>query len=203
MLIDPKRILAVLVGLSIVGISACGGSETSSSSRGGDGGSAAGSETGGGGVEAGGSSASGGASGTGGREGGYAGDRPSGAGGTAMSDASVDASFCWGDGGRLVASARACDHDGDCAIIVAPHCCGADGAVGILKSEQMAFASCFAVPPNACQGLGCASYVGYMTDTGKTTEYDGTLKNQLDLVTVHCIAKVCTTNVVAPDAGRD
>jgi hypothetical protein len=79
--------------------------------------------------------------------------------------------------------------DSECAIIVAPHCCGAAGALGILKSEQMAFASCFALPPNACQGLGCATYLGYMTDTGKTTPYDPAVKNQLDLVTVRCVAK--------------
>lgn len=189
MLTDPKRMLAVIMGLCTLGISACGGSETSSSAQGGAGGSSAGTEIGGGGVEV--------------REGGNAGDRPSEAGGSALSDASADASFCWGDGGRLVTSARACEHDGDCAIIVAPRCCGANGAVGILKSEQIAFAPCFALPSNACQGLGCPSFLGYMTDTGKTTEYDVTLKNQLDLVTVRCMAKICTTDVVVPDAGRD
>ena len=196
MLIDPKWIPGVIVGLCVFG-SACGGSETSASAQGGVGGS-----------EAGGSSASGGSSGTGGHQGvfgGNAGDQPSGSGGSALTDASAsyDASFCWEDGGRLVTSARACEQDSDCAIIVASHCCGANGAIGILKSEQMAFASCFALPPNACQGLGCASYIGYMTDTGKTTEYDPTVKNQLDLVTVQCIAKVCTTDVVVPDGGRD
>lgn len=206
MLTYPNQILAVIAAVGALVIPACGGSETSSSAQGGAGGSAAGGETGGGGVAAGGSSTSGGASGTGGHEGvfgGNAGDRPSGTGGAAMIDASVDTSFCWGDAGRLVTSARACTQDTECAITVAPRCCGADGAVGILKSDQMAFASCFALPPNACQGLGCAKFIGYMTDTGKTTEYDRTVKNQLDLVTVHCIAKVCTTDVVVLDAGRD
>jgi hypothetical protein len=210
--------LLAVVGLSILAPS-CGGSETSSGTSdvvgvagttGNSGGNATGAaggtgQTGGGGIGTGGEFGSGGFEGV---FGGYAGDRVSGAGGggtggAALKDASVDTSFCWGDGGRLVATARACQHDGDCGIIVAPHCCGANGAVGILKNEQTTFASCFALPPDACRGLGCASYLGYVTDSGKMTPFDPTVKDPLTLVEVRCTDMLCTTDVVARDAGRD
>jgi hypothetical protein len=203
MLGNSARIFVGFVGICSL-LFACGGSETASgaegdasvSPTGGDGGSVSGT---------GGTSASGGAGGTGGSEG-LGGDRPAGTGGAAGStttDAAGDKSFCWDDGGRLVTTARACQEDGDCAILFAPSCCGADSAVGVVKSEQTAFASCFGLPPNACQGLGCAKFVGYVTDTGKMTPYDATVQNPRDLVTVHCVAKLCTTDVVSLDGGHD
>jgi hypothetical protein len=146
----------------------------------------------------GGSAAKGGASGTGGILG--AGGGP-GTGG-AIADAGV---ACTNDAGSaLPAAARRCTQDSDCTIAVAPRCCGADQAIGEAKSQSGTYATCLALPPGACQGLGCAKFLGYSTDTGKTTPVGGSSDNPLDWVTVHCLNQICTTDVLADqDGGRD
>ena len=109
------------------------------------------------------------------------------------------------DGGlRPPAVARLCTQDSsDCAIQIAPSCCGADGALGIAKSQAEAYSGCFALPPGACSGLGCAKYLGYTTDTGQTTPWEGTAAQPIDLVSVSCVGRLCTTDVVLADAGQD
>lgn len=113
---------------------------------------------------------------------------------------------CSADGGvSFAAIARQCTQDSDCTIHIAAKCCGADEALGIAKAQVDAYAACFALPPGACNGLGCAKYLGYLTDTGKTTPFLGTATPPIDLVSVRCVGHLCTTDVVvAPtDAGQD
>ena len=99
---------------------------------------------------------------------------------------------CSDDGGvSFSAAARQCTQDSDCTIHLAAKCCGADEALGIAKAQADAYAACFALPPGACNGLGCAKYLGYLTDTGKTTPFDGTATQPIDLVSVRCIT--CNT----------
>ena len=104
----------------------------------------------------------------------------------------------------MPAAARRCTQDSDCTIAVAPRCCGADQAIGEAKSQSGTYATCLALPPGACQGLGCAKFLGYSTDTGKTTPVGGSSDNPLDWVTVHCLNQICTTDVLAAqDGGLD
>jgi hypothetical protein len=108
------------------------------------------------------------------------------------------------DGGGFTAVVRQCTQDSDCAIHVAAKCCGADRALGIAKAQASAYSGCFALSPGACSGLGCAKYVGYLTDTGKTTPFQGTGAQPIDSVSVRCVGHLCTTDVVSPeDAGQD
>jgi hypothetical protein len=113
---------------------------------------------------------------------------------------------CSDDGGvGFAAVARQCTQDSDCTILTAATCCGADNARGIAKTQASAYAGCFALPPGACSGLGCAEYLGYLTDTGKTTPFLGTDTQPIDLVSVRCVGHLCTTDVVVPptDVGQD
>jgi hypothetical protein len=144
----------------------------------------------------GGSTAKGGASGTGGILGAGGGT------GGAAADAGV---ACTDDAGSaLPAAARRCIHDSDCTIAVAQRCCGLDQAIGEATSQSGTYAACLALPPGACQGLGCAKMLGYSTDTGKTTPVEVSSGNPLDWVTVHCLDQICTTDVLATqDGGRD
>ncbi len=112
---------------------------------------------------------------------------------------------CTDDGGvGLAAVARQCTQDSDCTILTLATCCGADSARGIAKAQANAYAGCFALPSGACSGLGCAKYLGYLTDTGKTTPFEGTATQPIDLVSVGCLGHLCMTDVVVPaDAGQD
>ncbi len=111
---------------------------------------------------------------------------------------------CTDDGGAgLPAVARRCTQDSDCTIVIAAKCCGADQALGEAKSQSSTYASCLALPPGACMGLGCAKFIGYSTDTGRTTPA-GSTTSPIDFVAVHCRNQLCTTDVVdVQDAGRD
>jgi hypothetical protein len=94
---------------------------------------------------------------------------------------------CTDDGGvGFAAVARQCTQDSDCTILTAATCCGADRARGIAKVQANAYAGCFALPSGACSGLGCAKYFGYLTDTGKTTPFQGAGTQPIDLVSVGC-----------------
>jgi hypothetical protein len=164
-----------------------------------------GSPAGAGGSEADAALATGGATGTGG----VAIDAGTGPGGAtvtggAMEDA-VTGVECSDDGGvSLTAAARQCTQDSDCTIRVAAKCCSADSALGIAKAQASAYSGCFALPPGACSGLRCAKFLGYLTDTGKTTPFQGTATQPLDWVSVSCVDHLCTTDVVSPaDAGHD
>ena len=110
---------------------------------------------------------------------------------------------CSDDGGvGFAAVARQCSQDSDCTILTAAACCGADSARGIAKAQASAYAGCFALPSGPCGG--CAEYLGYRTDTGKTTPFLGTGTQPIDLVSVGCVGHLCTTDVVPPaDAGQD
>jgi Kazal-type serine protease inhibitor domain len=111
---------------------------------------------------------------------------------------------CSDDGGvGLAAVARQCTQDSDCTILTAATCCGADSARGVAKAQASAYSACFALPPGACSGLACPTYFGYVTDTGKTTPFEGTTVQPIDLVSVGCVGHLCTTDVVLPpaDAG--
>jgi hypothetical protein len=112
---------------------------------------------------------------------------------------------CSDDGGvGFSAVARQCTQDSDCTILTAATCCGADSARGIAKAQASAYAGCFALPRGGCGQLGCAKYLGYLTDTGKTTPFLGTDAQPIDLVSVRCVGRLCTTDVVLPaDAGQD
>jgi hypothetical protein len=128
----------------------------------------------------------GGATGTGGGTGGA---------GVACSDAA---------GLGFAAVARQCTQDSDCTIHVKQECCGADRALGIATAQASTYSACFALAPGACNGLGCAKFIGYQTDTGKTTPFLGTDIQPIDLVSVQCVASLCTTDVLTPaDAGQD
>jgi hypothetical protein len=147
------------------------------------------------------SAGTGGLTGTGGGTG--TGTGGAGTGGTA-GDAGTGVA-CSDDGGLgFSAAARQCTQDSDCAIHIAATCCGADRALGIAKAQANAYAGCFALPPGACNGRGCAKFIGYVTDTLKTTPFQGTSTQPLDLVSVQCVAHLCTTDVLTPaDAGQD
>ena len=114
---------------------------------------------------------------------------------------------CSDDAGLgLAAVARQCAQDSDCTIHVAATCCGTDSAFGIAKDQASRYSSCFALPLAACSGLGCPKYGGYQTDTGKITPFFGTDIQAMDLVSVHCVAHLCTTDVLTPapaDGGQD
>ena len=112
---------------------------------------------------------------------------------------------CSDDGGvGFAAVARQCTQDSECTILTAATCCGPDGARGIATGQASAYAACFALPPGGCGELGCPKYVGYLTDTGNTTPFEGTATQLIDLVSVQCVAHLCTTDVVPPaDAGQD
>jgi hypothetical protein len=112
---------------------------------------------------------------------------------------------CTDDAGLgFAAVARQCTEDSDCAIHVAATCCGADRALGIATAQASTYSACFALPSGACSGLGCAKSLGYRTDTGKTTPLPGKDTQPIDLVSVQCVAHLCTTDVLTQaDAGQD
>jgi hypothetical protein len=112
---------------------------------------------------------------------------------------------CSDDAGLgFAAVARQCTQDSDCTIHVEQQCCGADRALGIATAQASTYSACFALAPGACSGLGCAKFIGYQTDTGKTTPFLGTDIQPIDLVSVRCVANLCTTDVLTPaDAGQD
>jgi hypothetical protein len=113
---------------------------------------------------------------------------------------------CSDDAGLgFAAAARQCTQDSDCTIHVAATCCGTDSAFGIAKDQASTYSSCFAFSSGACSGLGCPKYGGYQTDTGKITPFFGTDIQAMDLVSVQCVAHLCTTDVLTPaaDAGQD
>ena len=128
-----------------------------------------------------------------------------GTGGASGSDDASAGVACTDDAGSgFAAVARQCTQDSDCAIYIAQRCCGASGALGIAKAQENAYAGCFALPAGGCGQLGCATYIGYVTDTGKTTPYLGSATQPLDEVSVACVGRLCTTDVVVPpDAGQD
>lgn len=130
-------------------------------------------------------------------------------GSATTSDAALDASSgssvaCRDDGGTgLASAARHCAVDGDCQIVVGQNCCGADSAFGVAKAQAQAYASCVGLPPNACQGLGCAKFIGYRADTGEMTVWDGPMANPMSQLAVSCRNELCTTSVIPLDAGSD
>src|SRR5262249_26343296 len=137
--------------------------------------------SGGGGAGAGGHSGTGGNAGSAGNAGtGGAGGMPNDA---ATTDRMGPDVVCWNDAGTgLVGNARSCTNDSDCKIVPDPTCCGADMAYGVAKAQAATYASCFGLPPGACQGLGCAKFVGYRTDTGEMTRFEGSGMNALSQV---------------------
>ena len=125
-------------------------------------------------------------------------------GGSATGGAAGVGVACSDDAGLSPpAAARRCAHDSDCTIQIAPTCCGADRALGVATAEAAAYAACFALPPGACSGLGCAKYLGYTTDTGQMTPYEGTATNPIDSVFVRCLGNQCTTDVIPTDGAVD
>jgi hypothetical protein len=171
----------------------------------GTGGAAGATQTGGnagngGGPGAGGNVGSGGNPASGGITGG--GGSPGTGGGT--QDAALGVP-CADDGGvGLPAAARRCTLDSDCTIAIAARCCGSDQALGEAKSQANTYASCLALPPGACASLGCAKFLGYSTDTGRTTPIDVSSSQPINLVSVRCSSQLCTTDVVeTEDGGRD
>jgi hypothetical protein len=85
-----------------------------------------------------------------------------GGGGT---DASHDAPLaCFQDGGALVPTAKICYTDGECTVLVVHTCCGADLAIGLSKVVPQ-YAACYPqAGPNSCGGLGCAKFLGTLTE---------------------------------------
>ena len=80
-------------------------------------------------------------------------------------------------------------------------CCGADDAFGVAKSQVQAFAACVGLPPNACQGLGCAKFQGYRTDTGEMTSWEGPMSDPMSQIAVHCESALCTSSVIPSEGG--
>ena len=184
---------------------ACGSKSGLSGGKPGTGGAAGATQTGGV-TEGGGSPGTGGSFGGGGGigTGGVGGS----GGGTGAGGGAADTGppvACADDGGvGLPAAGRRCAQDSDCTIAIAARCCGPDQALGEAKSQASIYASCLALPPGACAGLGCAKFLGYSTDTGRTTPNNGSSSQPIDLVTVHCLNQVCTSDVVATqDGGQD
>jgi hypothetical protein len=137
-----------------------------------------------------------------------------GSGGTSASGGMLGAGGTWADGSTALScaddgglglppAARRCGQDADCTIAIAARCCGPDLALGLAKSESSTYAGCLAPPPGGCQGLGCAKYLGYLTDTGRATPVVGASENPIDFVSVHCLSQLCTADVVERDAGAD
>jgi hypothetical protein len=155
---------------------------------------------------------SGGAGGSGGGQG-TGGSQSGGTSGTGGSETDSSTSEdskgppvdCRDDGGsRLATAARKCANDSDCQLVVSATCCGADNAFGVAKTQAEAYATCFGLPPGACQGLGCAKFQGYAVDTGDLTRWDGDTTNPLMQVALHCANDLCTTSVIPPqDAPTD
>lgn len=148
---------------------------------------------------AGGATASGGVSGTGG----LAGNGGALGSGGAPLDSGVT---CAADGAvEVPAAARRCSRAADCTIVIAARCCAEDRALGVATSEAAAYAACLALPPDACQGLGCAKEMGLLTDTGRSTSGVGAATGgPIDLVVVGCSNQLCTTDVISRiDGGRD
>jgi hypothetical protein len=200
---STSRILSIGFGSWMILASACGGTESndavskvdaSASGSGGQSGSGGGNGSGGNGQ--GGTNEGGNAQGGSGQAGGTSG----GAGVKADSGPTV---ACRDDGGRgLVAAARQCNMDSECQVAYDPTCCGPDVAFGISKTQVAAYASCVGLPPGACQGLGCAKFLGYSVDTGAMTSFV-TGGNPMSQVAVHCTNQLCTTSIIPPDAGKD
>ena len=141
-----------------------------------------------------------GETGTGGKVG--SGGSPGTGGGSSDTGSQV---ACTDDGGvGLPAVARRCAQDSDCTTAIAARCCGSDQALGEASSQSSLYASCLALPPGGCGGLGCAKFLGYTTDTGRTTPTTSSSSRPIDFVSVHCLNQLCTTDVVdSQDAGLD
>ena len=122
---------------------------------------------------------------------------PGDGGNSGRGDGGMDAAVvCTDDGGTgLPAVARRCSSDADCTIAIAARCCGADQALGEAKSATDAYAACLALPPGACAGLGCAKFLGYVTDTGRTTPVVAATEKPIDWVVVRCSNGLCTSYV--------
>jgi hypothetical protein len=195
----------LLLGLLGLGLFACGGA-TDAGGAGGAVGSGGAPGTGGAtGGNAGATGGYGGATGgSAGATGGNAGVTGGSAGATGGS-AGIGGSSgvaCTDDGGATLARAgRVCVADTDCRIGIGTQCCGADYAYGLAKAQAATYGACFALPANACQGLGCAKFLGYRTDTGAMTTWIAGGGNAIDHVRVRCTASLCTTDVAPADAG--
>jgi hypothetical protein len=127
-----------------------------------------------------------------------------GTGGATGGDASAGVVCSDDTGSGFSAFARQCAQDSDCTIRIAQNCCGASDALGIAKAQVAAYGNCFGLPPGGCGQLGCASFTGFVTDTGKTTPWLGSATQPIDFVSVNCLGHLCTTDVVLPpDAGQD
>jgi hypothetical protein len=170
-----------------------------------------GSGGGGGNPGTGGSMGSGGIPGTGGVGGGGKSGTGGGLGsggstgtGGGTSDGGLQVS-CTDDGGvGLPVAARSCTRDSECTIAIIASCCGLDQALGEAKSQSSTYASCSVLPPGACDGRGCGKIPGYATDTGRTTPTGGSSSHPIDLVSVHCLNQLCTSDVAdVQDAGQD
>jgi hypothetical protein len=122
---------------------------------------------------------------------------PGAGGNSGRGDGGMDAAVvCTADGGTgLPAAARRCSSDADCTIAIVALCCGADQALGEAKSAADAYAACLALPPGACAGLGCAKFLGYVTDTGRTTPSVAATEKPIDWVVVRCSNGLCTSDV--------
>jgi hypothetical protein len=204
---SASPVLSIGFGLSVILATACGGSTDDSSSTvdasvsgsGGQSGSAGGNGSGGNGQSGSGQAGTnegGNAQGGNGQGGGSS-------GGAGMKADSGPTVACRDDGGKgLASAARQCAMDSDCQIVIDPTCCGADDAYGVAKTQVAAYASCVGLPPGACQGLGCAKFLGYFVDTGQMTSFVSG-GNPMSQVAVHCTDKRCTTSVIPLDAGTD
>lgn len=139
--------------------------------------------------------ACGGATNDGGAGGGGAGGGAGATGGSAGvgGDSGI---VCWDDGGAFARAARSCTLDSECQIGIARACCGADHAYGVAKTQAAPYGACFAI--TCAPGLGCAKFLGYVTDTGLSTS---ATTDAIDEVVVRCTGGACTTDVASSDAG--
>jgi hypothetical protein len=120
--------------------------------------------------------------------GGSGGVRSTSGNGGALASGGTSGNACLVNGGAVSATVKACASPGDCTIATIRTCCGSDLAVGLAKTASCTF------PVPDCTGLGCAKMLYPRTDDGDTADADS-------IVSVRCLANLCTTYVSRPPGG--
>jgi hypothetical protein len=139
---------------------------------------------------------------------GQGGTSSTGTGGSGGSGGENDASsqdapaICFGDSGKLVPAAKACNGpDSDCFALHVATCCGPDLSIGIAKGA-LEYAACFsqATGPDACRGLGCAKQLATLAEDGQTTEMGGAPVARCVMLAT---GGECSTQITYPPSSGD
>jgi hypothetical protein len=125
------------------------------------------------------------------------------AGGGASDASAQDApAVCFGDSGKLVPEAKACNgSDSDCFALHVVTCCGPDLSIGLAKAAAD-YAACFkqATGPDACRGLGCAKQLATLAEDGQTTEMGGAPVARCVMLAT---GSECATQITYPPGSTD